>query len=84
MAIAWVIPTERALLNLFPEVLFVDALKDTSKESRPFLLISGKDTNGKLFTIIRIFLPNEQSWIFRWVFSVVLPRMFNKYILGRN
>ena len=31
MAIDWVIPTEIALLNLFPEVHFVDAVKDINK-----------------------------------------------------
>jgi hypothetical protein len=32
MAIAWIIPSERALLTLFFEVLFVDSLEDTNKE----------------------------------------------------
>ena len=30
-----------------------------------------------------VFLPNEQAWIFRWVISVVLPRMFNKSVLAQ-
>ena len=65
MVVAWVISTERSLLTLFPEVVFVDDVKDTNKECRPLLMISGKDTNGKVFTILLIFLPNKQSWIFR-------------------
>ena len=83
MAIAWVIRSERTLLILFPEVIFFDAVKDTNKEGRPLLMIIVKGTNRRVFTILLIFIANEQSWIFRLVFSVILPRMFNKAILVR-
>ena len=38
----------------------------------------GKTTHGKMFTIMRVFLPHEKSWIFRWLFCVALPGLFGK------
>ena len=76
MGIAWVIPKERELFHLFPEVITVDTTAATNNELRPLLVISAKDSNGKMFTVLRAFLPNEQAWVFRWIFSVVLPKIF--------
>ena len=45
MVIAWVITSEKALLTLFPEVFFVDSVKDNNTEGRTLLIISGKCTN---------------------------------------
>ena len=76
MGIAWVIPSERQLFNLFSEVITVDTTASTNNELRPLLIISAKDSSGKMFTVLRAFLPNEQAWVFRWIFSAVLPKMF--------
>ena len=81
MAIALVIPCERRLFEMFPEVIAVDTTNNTNNESRPLLIRAGKDSNGKMFTFLRAFLPNEKGWVFRWVFSVVLPKLFGNTIL---
>ena len=49
----------------FPEVICVDTVSDTNKNKRPILTISGKDSFGKTFIILRAFLPNERAWVFR-------------------
>ena len=59
MGFAWVLPCERLLFEMFPEVLTVDCTSDTNNESRPLLTMNGKDSNGKMFTVLRAFLPNE-------------------------
>ena len=73
MAIAWTIPHETNLFHFFPSVIFVDTTMDTNKENRPLLSLVGRDTNGKAFTLLRVYLPNQQLWVFRWVFCVLLP-----------
>ena len=83
LAVAWVIPGEKDYFFLFPEVLFIDIVEKTNNEKRPLLVVSGKDSDGKMFTILRAFLPNQRSWIFRWIFSVVFPTMFSKDLLKR-
>ena len=42
MSIAWVLPRERELFMLFPEVITVDYIADINKEARPVLAIAGK------------------------------------------
>ena len=68
---------------MFPEVIIVDTVFSTNNESRPLLTIGDKDSMGKMFIILRAFLPHEQSWGFRWVFSIVLPTMISQHTLQR-
>ena len=83
VALAWVVPSERRLFELFPETLFVDSVEDTNNEGRPLLTMSGCDSNGKMFTFLRAFLPNQRTWSFRWIFLHVLPTMFSKNTIGK-
>ena len=84
IAFAWVTPSEREKFNLFPEVITVDTLAGTNNETRPMLALGGKDSNGKMFIFLRAYLPNERGWIFRWIFSIVIPKMFSKTVLQRT
>ena len=84
IAFAWVNPSERERFNLFPEVITVDTVAGTNNENRPLLTMGGKDSNGKMFIFLRAYLPHERGWIFRWIFSIVLPKMFNKNTLSRS
>ena len=59
VALAWVVPSERRLFRLFPETLFVDSVEDTNNEGRPLLTMSECDSNEKMFTFLRAFLPNQ-------------------------
>ena len=59
IGIAWVLPSERSFVKMFPEGIVVNATNNTNDEERPLLTIRGKDSNGKMFTALRVFLPNE-------------------------
>ena len=83
MGIAWVIPCEKRIFELFPEVVLVDTTQGTNNEDRPLLTMTGKDSNGKMFTFLRAFMPNEKSWSYRWIFSIVMPHLFGNTILNR-
>ena len=61
--------------SLFPEVIHMDATADTCKESRPLLTLTAKDSNGKFFTILSCYLPNEKAWSFKWFFTEALPKL---------
>ena len=84
IAFAWVTPSEKEKFNLFPEVITVDTVAGTNNENRPLLAMGGKDSNGKMFIFLRAYLPNEKGWIFRWIFSIVLPKMFSNTVLQRT
>ena len=83
MAIAWVQPLEKQLFMLYPEVITVDCTADINNESRPLLTMAGKDSLGKKNIFLRVFLPNERRWVFRWIFNVVLHKLFPLSVLHR-
>ena len=83
MSFAWVNPKELYILDAFPEVIMIDTTEKTNNEKRPLLTAGAKDSNGNMFIFLRVFMPNQQSWMFRWVFSVVFPRLLPKHILSK-
>jgi len=83
MAIAWVVPSERRMLELYHDTLCVDATEDTNKEGRPLLTIGGCDSSGRVFTFLRDFLANQRSWSFCRIVMHVFPTMFSKNIFER-
>ena len=42
-----------------------------------------QDSSGKMFIFLRAYIPHERRWILRWIFSIVLPKIFNKNTLYR-
>ena len=64
IGLAWVLPIEQKFFHHFPEVICVDTVSHTNKDKRPLLTISGRDSYGKMFIILRAFLPNERAWVF--------------------
>ena len=83
MSLAWVLPRERELFMLFPEIITVDYIADINKEARPVLAIAGKLYLGKMISILRAFLPNGRNWVFRWIFSVGVPHLFDRIIISK-
>jgi hypothetical protein len=71
------------MFKMFSDVLHIDCTADTNHEDRPFLTITGRDSNGKMFTILRAFLPNERAWVFRWLFQMVMPTLLGKEYIAR-
>ena len=45
--------------------------------------MTSKDSYGKMYTVLRAYLPNEKAWTFRWIFSIVIPQFFSKETLGK-
>jgi hypothetical protein len=50
LAVAWVTDEELLLLEMFPEVWFMDVTSGTNKEGRGLFLVAGKDSNNNGFT----------------------------------
>lgn len=83
LGVAWVLPPEKRLFQLFPFVVHMDGVEDTNNEKRTLFTATGHDANGKMFTFLRAFLPNQCAWVFRWLFQSVFPRMFGVNLLSR-
>jgi MULE transposase domain/SWIM zinc finger len=83
LALAWVLPFEKRQFSLFPFVIHLDSTNATNMENRPLFTITGRDSHGKQFTVLRALIPNECSWIFKWLFQTVMPELLGKSALKR-
>jgi hypothetical protein len=63
--IAYAMPYKVKQFKLFNVCLHIDATADSNKEGRPLVTVSSKDSYGKMFIVLRAFLPNEQSWSYK-------------------
>ena len=82
VSLAYVTPFELRQFKLFHLVLHIDATADTNNEGRPLLTVTAKDSNGKMFTVLRAFLANEQAWSFKWLFQSVFPVLLGQRYLN--
>lgn len=78
VAYAWTTKSQMAVFETFPEVIFIDTTKDTNNEGRPLCTVTGMDARGKMFPILRAFLPHERGWIFNWLLNIVMPKLFSE------
>ena len=83
IATAWTIPGEEAFTYLFPETWFMDTVQDTNDEERPLFTITAKDSEGYMFTVLRVYMPNQKQWAFNWIFQEVIPKLIGKDVLCR-
>lgn len=83
IAVAWVYTGELRLLRQFPHVIKVDDTSHTNNEKRPHLTFTSQTSSGKIFTWLRVFLPNKSAGCFRWIFSFVLPKLIGNDILRK-
>ena len=80
---AWTTPFEHRLSEMFSEVLRIDCTAEINHKDCPFLTITGRDSSGKMFTIVHTFLPNERAWVFHCLFQTVMPTLLGKDYSGR-
>jgi hypothetical protein len=83
VGIVYAMPYEVKQFQLFNVCLHIDATAASNKEGRPLVTVSSKDSYGKMFMVLRAFLPNEQSWSYKWFFQTVLPALVGKDVLKR-
>ena len=83
LAFAWVLPEEHRQFSLYPFVAHIDGTNSTNKESRPLVTVTGRDALGHQFTVLRAFLPNNQAWVFKWLFQTVFPTLLGMDALAR-
>jgi hypothetical protein len=81
VGIAWIYVGEHRLFRLFPKVFHVDATSHTNNEKRVLLTFSARTSDGRTFVFLRVFLPNQKAYSFRWVFQVVLVVLVGKETL---
>ena len=84
LALAWVRPEELDMAYLYPEVLMVDVVCGVNREQLPLLTITGITRFNKVFTVLRAYLPNQRRWMFKWIFSIVVPLFLGKRTIKKQ
>ena len=75
LAVGWARDSELSLFQKFPEVAKMDCTHSTNREERPLFNLVGKDSNNKLYTIMRCLLPSEKSAIFDSLLVSIIPKI---------
>jgi hypothetical protein len=83
VAVLWVTKGEKEMFRKFPNVVKIDTTFGTNDRSMPLLSVTGLNSNGNTFTIARAYIPNEQSWVFRWILSHALPQLLGVEAMKR-
>jgi hypothetical protein len=83
VGIAYGMPYELEQFGLFHVSLHIDATADTNKEGRPLVTVTSKDSYGRMFFVLRAFLPCEQSWAYKWLFQTVFPVLIGQEVLNK-
>jgi hypothetical protein len=83
VGIAYAMPFEVWQFRLFNVCLQIDATVDSNKEGHPLVTVSSKDSYGKMCIVLRAFLPNKQSWSYKWFFQTVLSALLGKESLKK-
>jgi hypothetical protein len=83
VGIAYAMPFEIQQFDLFHVCMHIDATADSNKEGRPLVTVSSKDSYGKMFIVLRAFLPNEQSWAYKWLFHTVFPALLGSEVMKK-
>ena len=78
LAVGWARDSELALFRKFPEVAKMDCTHSTNREERPLFNLVGKDTNKKLYTVMRCLLPSEKGAIFDSLLVNIIPKILGE------
>lgn len=72
ISIAWVSQPHLCYVQMFPEVIHVDATSHSTSTQNILLTFSIKISTRKQFVFFRIWLEDQRHFSFRWVFMEAL------------
>jgi hypothetical protein len=72
LAIAWVFKPELRYFKLFPEVMHVDGTSHSTRKKYELITFSVKSSLGRQVVFLRVWLPDQKRYSFRWIFQHVL------------
>jgi hypothetical protein len=72
LAIGWVFKPELRYFKLFPEVIHVDGTSHSTRKKYELITFSVKTSLGQQVVFLRVWLPDQKRYSFRWVFQHVM------------
>lgn len=81
LCIGWCSPNMKKMAQAFPQSLSIDGtFKTVQVDNMTHLTVTTKNTLGKTVVVLRLFIPNESKWMFRYVLMVAIPNLLGKDI----
>jgi len=84
LAIAWVFKPELRFFKLFPEVIHVDGTSHSTQKKYELITFSVKTSLGRQVVFLRVWLPDQKRYSFRWIFQHVLLGLIPKSVFLRT
>ena len=75
LAVGWARDEDLRVFQKFPECIKLDCTACTNKEQRPLLNLVCKDSNNRLYTILRCLLPSEKGAVFDTIINSIFPTL---------
>ena len=72
------------MVNMFPEVFFMDVTCKTNRQNKPLFLMVVKDANGEAHIGNICILPSEKRWVFNEIFKTVFIELYGDATIRRN
>ena len=73
LGVAWVTTQEKGMFEHYPDIIGCDTKAKINEFKLKCLAFVGKDPNNGIFTICRMYIPNESTETFEWATNVALP-----------
>ena len=84
ICIAWITTDMKRLANAFSQSLSIDATHKTVKiDDLSHLSVTVKDSFGKTTVVLRLWIPNQKEWMFKYVLNVVIPKLLGESYCSR-
>ncbi len=72
------------MVNMFPEVFFMDVTCRTNRQNKPLFLMVLKDASGEAHIGNISVLPSEKRWVFNEIFKTVFIELYGESTIRRN
>jgi hypothetical protein len=84
IAVAWASIHDIRVFKLFPEVFHVDCTCDGNVTGNYLLTFSCRTSTGKQVVFLKIWIPSQKRFSFRWVFAFVLCSLIPASVFFRT
>lgn len=78
LAVGWARDEDLRVFKKFPECIKLDCTANTNREQRPLFNLVCKDSNDRLYTVMRCLLPSEKGAVFDTIINSVFPSILGK------
>ena len=78
LAVGWARDEDLRVFHKFPESIKLDCTANTNREQRPLFNLVCKDSNNRLYTVLRCLLPSEKGAVFDTIINSVFPSILGK------